>query len=154
MPGALGGWPETIAGALGIAAEGAPSRGRETTDWRVSMSGGDFTEALTPIEAVDLTVTERASGRESTRPVWFVQDGDTLYLLPARGSDTPGLKSVLKTSRVRVSAGEDSVEATARPITDPERVRDVVERFRAKYGADRMTKYYSKLDVAVAVPLR
>jgi hypothetical protein len=33
------------------------------------------------------------------------------------------------------------------------RVRDVVEKFRAKYGADEVAKYYSTFDGAVAVPL-
>jgi hypothetical protein len=32
-------------------------------------------------------------------------------------------------------------------------VRDVVEKFRQKYGAGEVSKYYSKLDVAVDVPL-
>jgi hypothetical protein len=32
-------------------------------------------------------------------------------------------------------------------------VHDVVERFRAKYGSGEVKKYYSKLDVAVKVPL-
>ena len=38
-------------------------------------------------------------------------------------------------------------------LTDARRVRDVVEKFRAKYGADEVEKYYSKLDVAVEVML-
>ena len=46
------------------------------------------------------------------------------------------------------------VMARARPITEPPRVRDVVEKFRRKYGADQVRKYYSKLDVAVEVPLQ
>jgi len=32
-------------------------------------------------------------------------------------------------------------------------VRHVFEKFRAKYGVDEVKKYYSKLDVAVEVPL-
>jgi len=36
---------------------------------------------------------------------------------------------------------------------DPARVPDVVEKFRAKYGADEVATYYPKFDVAVAVPL-
>jgi hypothetical protein len=38
-------------------------------------------------------------------------------------------------------------------VTDPAKVRDVVEKFRAKYGADQVARYYEKLDVAVEVPL-
>jgi hypothetical protein len=33
------------------------------------------------------------------------------------------------------------------------KVRDVVEKFRAKYGAGNVKKYYSKFDVAVEVLL-
>ena len=43
--------------------------------------------------------------------------------------------------------------AQAIPITDPAKVQEVVEKFRAKYGAEDVKKYYSKFDVAVAVPL-
>jgi hypothetical protein len=32
-------------------------------------------------------------------------------------------------------------------------VNDVVEKFRAKYGADDVERYYPKHDVAVEVPL-
>jgi hypothetical protein len=32
-------------------------------------------------------------------------------------------------------------------------VGEVVEKFRAKYGAGNVKKYYSKIDVAVEVPL-
>jgi hypothetical protein len=38
-------------------------------------------------------------------------------------------------------------------ITDPAKVGEVVEKFRAKYGAGNVKKYYSKFDVAVQVPL-
>jgi hypothetical protein len=38
-------------------------------------------------------------------------------------------------------------------ITDPAKVGEVVEKFRAKYGAGNVKKYYSKFDVAGEVPL-
>jgi hypothetical protein len=38
-------------------------------------------------------------------------------------------------------------------MLDPTAVREVVEKFRAKYGATNIRKYYSKLDVAIEVPL-
>jgi hypothetical protein len=40
-------------------------------------------------------------------------------------------------------------EFQAVSITDAARVSSVVERFREKYGANDVKKYYSKLDVAV-----
>jgi deazaflavin-dependent oxidoreductase (nitroreductase family) len=117
------------------------------------MSLKDFKKALSRTDEVELTVAGRASGRETSRPVWFVEDGDTLYLLPVKGSDSAWFKNVLNNPTIRLAAGGTSVTATARPITDPRRVGDVVERFRAKYGANEVKKYYSKLDVAVDVPL-
>ena len=117
------------------------------------MSLVNFTNALTPTEDIQLTVTDHASGRETTRPVWFVQEGDALYLLPVRGSNTPWFRKVLKAPSVRLAVNDAAITATARSITDPRRVREVVEKFRAKYGADEVKKYYSKLDVAVEVSL-
>jgi hypothetical protein len=118
------------------------------------VSLAEFKNALTQTDEVELTVTGRASGRQTSRPVWFVQDGDTLYLLPVKGSDSAWFKNVLKQSRIRFTAEGVAIDAPARPITDPARVRDVVEKFRAKYGPDEVKKYYSKFDVAVEVPLR
>jgi chorismate mutase len=40
-------------------------------------------------------------------------------------------------------------EFNAIPITDAAQVSAVVEKFRAKYGANDVKKYYSKFDVAV-----
>jgi hypothetical protein len=39
------------------------------------------------------------------------------------------------------------------PVTDAKAVKSVVEKFRDKYGAKDVKKYYSKFDVAVLVEL-
>jgi hypothetical protein len=39
------------------------------------------------------------------------------------------------------------------PITDKSRVDEIVEKFRAKYGARDVEAYYPKHDVAVEIPL-
>ena len=113
----------------------------------------DFKKALSETDEVELTVTGRASGRETTRPVWFVQEGDTVYLLPVKGSDSVWFKNVLKTPSIRLAANDVTISPVARPITDPQRVRQVVDKFRDKYGADDVKKYYSKFDAAVEVQL-
>src|SRR5262245_29319556 len=117
------------------------------------MNLADFKRALADTDEVELTVISAASGRETTRPVWFVLGGDTLYLLPVKGSDSWWFKNVLKTPSIRLAANDIVITALARPTTDRERVRDVAEKFRAKYGADDVKKYYSKFDVAVEVAL-
>jgi len=50
-----------------------------------------------------------------------------------------------------ISAG--GWEASFNPVHDPKVVEAVVEKFRAKYGAADVKKYYTKFDVAVCVRL-
>jgi hypothetical protein len=82
-------------------------------------------------------------------PVWFVLEDGKLYLLPVNGSDTQWYKNALKNPSIRIDAGGDAAELRAVPLTDPKQVASVVEKFRAKYGASDVKKYYSKFDVAV-----
>jgi deazaflavin-dependent oxidoreductase (nitroreductase family) len=112
---------------------------------------GDFANALQHTDEIQLTVTGRVSGREISLPVWFVKENEKFYLLPVRGSDSDWYKNMLKTPRLRLTADGASVTATARPITDPATVREVVEKFRASYGRDQVAQYYPKTDVAVDV---
>ena len=102
---------------------------------------------------ITITVTGRKSGRSILIPVWFVLDGDQLYLLPVSGSDTQWYKNVLENSSMRIEAGGANAEFKVAPVTDAKQVKSVVEKFRAKYGAGDVKKYYSKLDVAVVAPM-
>jgi hypothetical protein len=42
----------------------------------------DFRKALNETDEVEITVPGRTSGRRTSRPVWFVQQGDMVYLPP------------------------------------------------------------------------
>lgn len=117
------------------------------------MSNTDFAENLTKTTEIDLSVTGRISGRESSRPVWFVQEAKQLYLLPVTGSDSQWYKNVVKTPTLKLSAEGADYVATAKTITDPKQVGHVVDEFRAKYGADDVRSYYTHPTVAVLVPL-
>jgi deazaflavin-dependent oxidoreductase (nitroreductase family) len=98
---------------------------------------------------INISVTGRKSGRTISIPVWFVFDGDKLYLLPVQGSETQWYKNVLKNPSIHIKAGGAEAEYKAIPITDPKQVLSVVEKFRQKYGASDVKKYYSKFDAAV-----
>ncbi len=79
---------------------------------------------------------------------------DTLYLLPVSGSDTQWYKNVLKKPSIGVKAGGAEAELKVVAVSDAEQVSSVVEKFRKKYGASDVKKYYSKFDVAVVAPMR
>jgi len=117
------------------------------------MANEPFIGALQAGQEIELTVTGRKSGREITNAVWFVQEGDRLYLLPVNGSDSDWFKNVLKDPTIRLAAGGSEVTARAKPITDPAAVGQVVGKFRAKHGTDDVDRYYPKRNVAVEVPL-
>src|SRR5438309_6921888 len=61
-------------------------------------------DRLSRYREINISVTGRKSGRAISRPVWFVLDGDKLYLLPVQGSDTQWYKNVLKEPTIRVDA--------------------------------------------------
>ena len=110
-------------------------------------------ERLARYNQVQISVTGRKSGRSISIPVWFVLDGDTLWLLLVQGSDTQWYKNVLHDPKMRISARGAEAEFRVKPITDAKTVKSVVEKFREKYTAADVKKYYSKLDVAVRAKL-
>ena len=110
-------------------------------------------DRLSRYREITISVTGRKSGRVTSRPVWFVLEDDKLYLLPVQGSDTQWYKNVLKNPRIGIKAKEAEAELEAVAVTDTKQVKSVVEKFREKYGAGDVKKYYSKFDVAVVVHL-
>lgn len=111
-------------------------------------------DRLSRYREINITVTGRKSGKPISNPVWFVLEVDKLYLLPVQGSDTQWYKNVLKNPAIRIEAGDATAEFQAVPVGDASKVSSVVEKFRKKYGASDVKKYYSKFDVCVLVPMR
>ena len=116
------------------------------------MAQTDFRTALQGSNEIKITVTGRTSGRSLTYPVWFALEGDKLYLLPVRGSDTDWYKNLCKTPTIRLEARGKTLTASARFLTDQAQLDKILEKFRDKYGRN-VKSYYPKLDVAVEVPL-
>ena len=116
------------------------------------MAHTDFRTDLQNASEIEITVTGRTSGRSLSYPVWFALDGDKLYLIPVKGSDTDWYKNLRKTPTIRLEARGKTLTASARFLTDEAQLSKVLEKFRDKYGRN-VKAYYPKLDVAVEVPL-
>jgi deazaflavin-dependent oxidoreductase (nitroreductase family) len=116
------------------------------------MPHTDFRTALQSSNQIEITVTGRTSGRSLSYTVWFALDGDTLYLIPVRGSDTEWYKNVRKTPTIRLAAGGKTFTASPRFLTDQAHLDKILEKFRDKYGRN-VKSYYPKYDVAVEVSL-
>jgi hypothetical protein len=76
-------------------------------------------------------------------------EDEKLYLLPVQGSATQWYKNVLKNPSMQIDARGAEAKLQTIPITDARGVSSVLEKFRDKYGANDVRKYYSKVDVAV-----
>jgi hypothetical protein len=111
-------------------------------------------DRLSRSREIKISVTGRKSGRTISIRVWFVWDNDKLYLLPVQGSDTQWYKNVLKNPMIRIDARGAEAQAKGVLVADPIQVSSVVEKFRAKYGANDVKKYYSKFDVAVLAQMQ
>ena len=116
-------------------------------------SKGSLKERLTRFRQIRISVIGRKSGNTISIPVWFVLEGEKLYLLPVQGSDTQWYQNVLKNPSLRIDARGVEAEFRASPVTAAEGVKSVVEKLREKYGAKDVKKYYSKFDVAVLAGL-
>ena len=117
------------------------------------MAHTDFSTGLQNASEIEITVTGRTSGRTHSYPIWFALDGNKLYLIPVKGSDTGWYKNLLKRPSVRLATrGGKTLTASARLITDEAQLDKILEKFRDKYGRN-VKSYYPKYDVAVEVPL-
>lgn len=111
-------------------------------------------DRLAQSREINVSVIGRKTGRTISNPIWFVLDEEKLYLLPVQGSDTQWYKNMLKNPSIRIRSGSVEAELKVVPVTDAPRVASVVEKFRHKYGASDVRKYYSKFDVAVVAQMR
>jgi deazaflavin-dependent oxidoreductase (nitroreductase family) len=114
----------------------------------------DLKDRLSRYREIKITVTGRKSGHKISNPVWFVFEDGELNLVPVQGSDTQWYKNVLKNPAIGVDARGAEAELKAVVITDKKQVSSIVEKFREKYGAGDVKKYFSKFDVAVVVQIK
>jgi deazaflavin-dependent oxidoreductase (nitroreductase family) len=119
----------------------------------MQSSGETLKDRLARYRQIKLSVVGRKSGKTITNPIWFAAEGEKLYLLPVHGSDTQWYQNVLKNPKIHVDARGAEAELRAESITKSNAVKSVVEKFREKYGAGDVKKYYSKFDVAVMAQL-
>jgi hypothetical protein len=117
------------------------------------MNSADVQKELDSSKELQIAVIGRKSKKEHSTPVWFVREGKTIYLLPVRGSKNQWYRNVLKSRKIKVSSGKLSLDLSAKPIRESEKVASVVDKFRKKHGAPDVKRYYSEFDAAVELAL-
>lgn len=117
------------------------------------MADSEFLRNLASTREIEITVTGRKTGRRISTPIWFVHEGERLYLVPVNGSDSNWYKNAVANPTIQLSAKGRRIAVKASPVSDAARVNQVVEKLRSKYGEAEVKKYYSKLDAAMEVSL-
>ena len=117
------------------------------------VKSSDFRKALVKGMELRITVKGRRTGKTYTTPVWFVNEAEKIFLLPVNGSDTNWYKNILVDPNMTLTVGGRSIKVRAKPINEKDRVKETIEMFKAKYGADEIKKWYTKMDVSVEISL-
>ncbi len=112
-----------------------------------------FTDDELNLEEIQITITGRKTGKAITLPVWFIanQKEGKLFLLPMHGTSSVWFKNLVKKPDIQISLGEKHISVQANPTNDIDRVREVTEEFRQKYGTDQVRRYYDNLNVVVEI---
>jgi hypothetical protein len=79
------------------------------------MSKADLRQTLDRADEITLSVKGRKSSRDIARLVWFVHEGNTLYLLPVQGSDTNWYKNLLVDPTLKISVNGLETPARGEP---------------------------------------
>ena len=100
-----------------------------------------------------LTTTGRVSGKPREIEIWFGLDGDTLYMLSGGGERSNWVKNLTRDPEVRVRIRDQSLEGTARIVTDQDEDararRLLLEKYTAGYSGDLSDWGETALPVAV-----
>lgn len=117
------------------------------------MNDSEFLKNLALTREIEITVTGRKTGRSISTPVWFIHEGEKLYVVPVKGTDSNWYNNAVANPTIQLSAKGRKITVSAKPVPEPGNINQVVEKLRSKYGAGEVKKYYSKLDAAIEIYL-
>ncbi len=95
---------------------------------------------LTEGWTLTLGTTGRVSGQPRTATIWFVREGDVVYVQAGQDGRTDWYRNLLKTPDVTVTIGERRFAGRARPVDAPAEVGRIHERFLDKYWMARVLR--------------
>jgi deazaflavin-dependent oxidoreductase (nitroreductase family) len=81
-----------------------------------------------------LTTTGRRSGQPRTNGVSFMPLGDHFIVFSGWGVRSDWYRNVLANPDVTIQVGNRTLRATAAPVADPERRRELMRQMRARAG--------------------
>ena len=128
----------------------------------VSMYHGPIADVMSKRCVMMLTTIGRKSGQPRTNGVSFMPVGDGYIIFAGWGVQSDWYKNLLANPEVTIQVGNKRMKATAKPVEDPARRKDLMLQMRKRSGqcgppepvrsvlkATGMFDYEGELDMAV-----
>jgi deazaflavin-dependent oxidoreductase (nitroreductase family) len=128
----------------------------------VSMYRGPVGDIMSKRCVMMLTTIGRKSGLPRTNGISFMADGDKYIIFAGWGIQSDWYKNLLANPEVTIQVGSKKIKATAKPIDDAARRRDLMLQMRKRSGqcgppepvrsvlkATGLFDYEGELDMAV-----
>lgn len=94
--------------------------------------------------SVELTTIGRKSGLRRSVTIWFVRDGDTVWIQAGQGGSTDWYRNLVASPRVELDLGSERRRGEAFPVEDPAEVARIHARFVDKYWMTRLFKLFGR----------
>ena len=121
------------------------------------MNGGpDWFSAHAQDDFCYLTTIGRRSGRPHTIEIWFVVQGNALYMLAESGEKADWVRNIRQNGAALLKLGEDTRSAIGRIVEDPSEGDPIRQLLVAKYQEwqpDQPVPEWAVQAVVVAVAL-
>jgi deazaflavin-dependent oxidoreductase (nitroreductase family) len=98
----------------------------------VSMYRGPIGDVMSKRCVMLLTTTGRKSGLPRTTGVSFMPVGDNYVIFAGWGIQSDWYKNLLANPQVTIQIGSKKLKATAKPVEDPERRKDLMRQMRQR----------------------
>ncbi len=119
---------------VGVALLAAAGSGRAITT--------DELRAVENESTVQLTTAGRSSGQARTVTIWFVRDGDRIYIQSGKDGKTDWYRNLLKAPTVTLRIADLTLGGQARAIDDQKETERVHALFAQKYLRARVMGWF------------
>lgn len=104
--------------------------------------GAERLAQLRRTSTLEISTVGRKTGKTHTRPIWFVVDGEKLWVQAGQDGKTDWYLNLKKTPDVKLKIGDETFAARAEPVDDPAVVERVHRMFLDKYTSAWLLSFF------------
>lgn len=97
---------------------------------------------LKDVSTVEITTVGRKTGKAHTKPVWFVVEGDHLWVQAGKEGKADWYLNLKKTPEVKLEIKNETFTAHAKPNDDPATVERIHKMFLDKYTSAWLLSFF------------